>query len=200
MLKQLNPTNKKGYENYRWFFTSEDVLVVGGKSDDQNEAALKKFLKPNYLVLHTSKPGSPFMIIQSDNPSEKDIKEAAVFTACFSQQWKNGKTADKISIDIFRGNQIYKTRSMKLGTFGIKEKKEIIKVKPELVLIIQKGKLRAVPKTKRKEQILIELKPGKLSKEQTTEKIFDKIRNQFNFPITKQEISSAIPSDRLEVK
>jgi hypothetical protein len=197
----LKPMNRDGrdYENYRWFFTSEGSLVIGGKSDEQNEKVIANFLKPDYTIMHTSAPGSPFMIIQKDNPSKKELEETAVFTACFSQQWKVGKR--KIEIDVFRGEQIYKTKSMKTGTFGVRGDKKIIKVVPELVLVFQKGKLRAVPKSLgKKEEILAEIKPGKMGKEEASEKIAKKIRDKYHFPITKEEVMQAIPSDKVSLK
>jgi hypothetical protein len=187
----------KDYENYRWFFTSNDVLVIGGKSDEQNEIVLKKFLRPEYTIMHTSAPGSSFMIIQSEKPTKKDLDETAVFTACFSKQWKN--SSSDIEIDIFKGSQIYKTKSMNLGTFGVKGDKKTVKVKPELVFIIQKGKFRAVPNTI-KEKVLAEIKRGNLSKQEAAEKIAKKIRDKFNLPVSREEIMRAIPSDRLGVK
>jgi len=201
LLKSLNPA--KDYRYYRWFFTSNNVLAVGGKSDNQNELALKNFLKPQYTILHTSKPGSPFMIIQSDKPTKKDIEETAIFTACFSKQWKESKPDSKISIDIFKGEHIYKSKTMKKGTFGIQGEKQTTKVKPELTLIIQKGKIRAVPKIDKKNkliQALAEITPGKLSKEQATDKLAKIIKDKFHLPVSKDEIMQAIPSDKLNVK
>jgi hypothetical protein len=195
MLKQVNID--KGYENFKWFFTSSNILVIGGKSDEQNEFVLKTFLKPNYTVMHTSAPGSPFMIIQSDKPSKKDLEETAIFTGCFSQQWKKGN--QKIDIDVFRGDQIYKIKDMKIGTFGVRGEKKTMKIKPELILIIQKGKLRAVPDSNG-DSVLAKIKPGKLSKEEAADKIAKKIRDIFDFPVSKEEIMSAIPSDKLDVK
>jgi len=194
-MKKQNPA--KDYRNYRWFFTSNKVLVVGGKSDKQNEFVIKNFLKLDYTLMHTSLPGSPFMIIQSSKPTKKDLEETAIVTASFSHQWKLGKK--KIEIDVFKGTEIYKTKSMKMGTFGVKAKKKTMKVKPELVLIIQKGKLRAVPVTT-KEQVLVTIKQGKLSKEEASEKIAKKIKDKFHFPISKQEIMQTIPSDKLSVR
>jgi len=185
------------YRKYRWFFTSSGKLVVGGKSDKQNELAIRYFLKPNYIVMHTSLPGSPFMIIQDENPTKKDLDETAIFTAGFSKQWKNNKKS--IEVDIFKGSQIYKTKSMKVGTFGVRGEKKTKKVTPKLVLVVQKGKLRAVPITT-KEKKLVEITPGKLSKEQAAEKISKKIKNEFNLPVSKEEIMSAIPSDKLSIK
>ncbi|VVB77674.1 Uncharacterised protein [uncultured archaeon] len=195
-MQKLSNLDRK-YEEFRWFFTSNNVLVVGGKNDEQNEVVLKEFLKPNYIIMHTTAPGSPFMIIQSDNPTKKDLEEAAIFCACFSQQWKLGKKI--IEIDVFKGEQVYKIKGMKTGTFGVKGDKKSVKVKPELVLVIQNGKLRAVPKTTI-EQKLADIKQGLLSKEQAAEKISKIIRDKYQFPISKDEIMGAIPSDKLAVK
>lgn len=195
-MQKLSNLDRK-YESFRWFFTSNNVLVVGGKSDEQNETALENFLKPNYIVMHTTAPGSPFMIIQSDNPNKTDLEETAIFCACFSQQWKLGKRL--IEIDVFKGEQIYKIKAMKTGTFGVKGTKKTLKVRPELVLVIQDGKLKAVPKTTKQEKIA-EIKQGSLSKTQAAEKISKIIKDKYHFPISKDEIMSAIPSDKLSVK
>lgn len=195
-MQKLSNLDKK-YENFRWFFTSNNVLVVGGKNDEQNEIVLKDFLKPNYILMHTTAPGSPFMVIQSDRPSKLDLEETAIFCACFSQQWKLGKRL--VEIDVFKGEQMYKTPSMKTGTFGVSGTKKTVKVKPELVLVIQNGKLRGVPKTT-KEEVLAEIKQGSLSKEQASEKISKIIRDKYHFPISKDEIMGAIPSDKIGVK
>jgi len=195
MLKKLIPA--KNYENYRWFFTSNNILVVGGKSEEQNELAIKHFLKPGYTVMHTSAPGSPFMIIQSEKPTKKDLDETAIFTGCFSKQWKKGNK--KIEIDVFEGNQIYKLKTMKTGTFGVKGEKKTVKIKPELILVIQKGKFRAVPNPNG-ESKLATIKPGKLSKIEAAEKLSKIIRDKFHLPVHKEEIMQAIPSDKLSVK
>ncbi|MBS3079572.1 DUF814 domain-containing protein [Candidatus Pacearchaeota archaeon] len=192
-----NKKTHKNYENFRWFFTSNGNLVVGGKSDEQNEIVLKNFLKPNYIVLHTSKPGSPFMIIQANNPDKKNIDEAAIFCGCFSQQWKLNKGL--IDIDIFMGEQIYKSKLMKKGTFGVKGDVKKIKIKPELVLVMQKGKIRGVPKTTR-EEILVEIKQGNMNKEEAADKIAKKIKSNYALAISRDEIMQAIPSDNIDVK
>ena len=187
------------YMSYRWFYTTSNKLVVGGKNKEQNELVIKNFLKPDYVVAHTSAPGSPFMIIQSSNPSKQDINEAAVFCACFSKEWKRVSKNNKIAVDIFKGSQIYKTKTMKIGTFGVKGNKKTLNVKPELALLIQKGKLSVVPKISKIENTFIEIKPGKLSKEQTVEEIYRVIKDK-SIKISKEEIMQVIPSDCLNVK
>jgi hypothetical protein len=189
----------RDYMSYRWFFTSDGKLVVGGKNEDQNELALKFFRKPNYIVMHTSKPGSPFMIIQSDEPSKNDLDECAVFCACFSKEWKNVNKGEKIDIDIFKGVDIFKQRDMKTGTFGVSKKKKV-KVKPELMIITQKGKIKAVPKVKRKEESLAVITPGKMNKEEAAIKIAKNIKDKFFMPVSKEEVMQAIPSGNMSVR
>jgi len=189
--------NLKEYLQFRWFFTSNGNLVVGGKSDEQNEKVLIEFSKPGYVVCHTSEPGSPFMIIAGEKINKKDIEETAIFCACFSKQWKLKKI--KIDIDIFRREQVYKLKKMKTGTFGVNGRVEKMSVKPELVLVIQKGKIRAVPKTTR-EEVICKIIPGNLKKEEACLEILKIIKNKYHLPISKDEIMAAIPSDGLEVK
>ena len=198
MFKQDTP-QFESFKEFRWFFTSQGTLVIGGKSDDQNEKVLKKFLLNNFIVLHTSEPGSGFVIIQNDNPSKQDIKESAIFCACFSQNWKKLKNKNnRINVDIFKREQMYKTSFMKKGTFGVKGKKEIISVNPKLYLIMQKGVLRSVSVASKNETIAI-IQPGTLSKKEAVESIRILIKNKFNYPISNEEIEQAIPSDKLSV-
>jgi len=198
MFKKLRQIREaKEYMSYRWFFTSEGKLVVGGKSDEQNENVLRYFKRPGYTIMHTTKPGSPFMIIQSDDPSKNDLDECAVFCACFSKEWKTGKKS--IDIDVFKGGDVFKNKGMKTGTFGVKNKKKV-KAKPELMVIIQKGKIRAVPKVKGKEESLAVIKQGKMDKEAAAEKIAKKIKEKYLLPVSKEEVMRAIPSGNMDVR
>ena len=121
-----------------------------------------------------------------------------MFCGAFSKQWKLGKK--QIDVDIFKGNQVFKTKLMKTGTFGVRGRKQKVKVKLELVLVIQKGKLRSVPKVDRDEEILANIKPGNLSKEKAAEKIAEKIKSKPNISVSKEEIMQVIPSSEMSVR
>lgn len=176
------------YQKYRWFFTSSGILVIGGKSDEQNEEIVR-IAKASDVILHTKAPGSPFCVIQeSVEEREKDMEEAATFCACFSQAWKKGKSP--IEVQSFTKNQVYKEKKMKTGTFGIKGEIKKIKVKLNLWLDFQEGKLRSVPF----ETDIASITPGKMKKEETAKKISQKLE----IPI--EEVMSALPSDGLEIK
>ncbi len=179
------------YKKFRWFFTSNNLLVFGGKSAEQNEETIPLAEKTD-LILHTKLPGSPFCIIKSDENriSEQDIKEAAVFCASFSQQWKKGKK--NVEIHVFSPEQIFKDKKAKTGTFTVVGKTKSIFIQMELFLTVQENKLRAVPKTVAKEK-LFPIIPGDVPKEKFAKMLKEKLKEK-NLNFSEDEILSAIPS------
>ena len=183
---------QKNYNKFRWFFTSSEKLVIGGKSAEQNEELVKSIIskKENFVSMHTHSPGSPFsFIISKIKPTKKDIEEAAIFTASFSQAWKSGKK--EAIVDIFSSKDISKNNLMKTGTFGIKKKNSSIKVKMKLWLEKQNNITRAIPEEVKNS---IELTPGKIPKEKAVKKLSEFLK------ISKQEIESALPSGGFSFK
>src|SRR3989338_1115524 len=78
---------KEWYEKFRWFFSSDGFLIIGGRDATSNEIVIKKHTDKNDLVLHTDMAGSPFFVIKSNNKEipESTIKEAADATCTFSR-------------------------------------------------------------------------------------------------------------------
>lgn len=177
---------KQNYEKYRWFFTSSGKLVIGGKSSSQNEKLVKKIVKleEELLMMHTEKPGSPFSVILSpiDDLNEKDLEETAIFTACFSQQWKKG--GENAKVNVFTSNQIEKRGDMKEGTFGVRGKKKGQKVKLKLYFGEQEDKLRAIPF--KNDDIFIT--PGSIEKKKAAEMIANRL------DLDEQEVIRALPA------
>lgn len=174
--------------------TSSGKIVIGGKSAEQNEEIIRR-VSADSVIMHTASPGSPFCIIR--NPNLQDIREVAVFCACFSQQWK--KDRKKTEVHIFKGEQVIKNRGMKIGTFGILGSVNKRKVELKLVLDIQRTKLRAVPPQSAKKK-LATLTPGKSDKSEAADKIKKILKEKYCYPVTKEEIMSAIPSGCMSVK
>ena len=119
--------------NFREFKTTSGKIVLGGKSAKNNEDLVGQ-ISPKEIVLHTAMPGSPFCNIKGD-ASKKDIKEAAIFCAKYSQDWRNYKK--DVLIHIFKGANIYKKKKMELGTYGVKKFK-VIKIKKSDILKFEK--------------------------------------------------------------
>lgn len=114
---------------FREFKTSSGKKVLGGKSAENNEKLIGQ-AKPGEIVLHTKAPGSPFCNIKGKATPE-DIKEAAVFCARYSQDWRDNKK--DVKIHYFKGREISKKKKMKVGTFSVKKFKEIKVKKGDII-------------------------------------------------------------------
>ena len=108
--------------------TSSGNLVLAGKSAETNEELIKQ-VDDSEIVLHTKSPGSPFVNIKGKSNAQ-DKKEAAVFCARYSQDWRDNKS--DVVVHYFKGKDLYKRKTMKLGTFGVKNAKEIKIKKAEI--------------------------------------------------------------------
>jgi predicted ribosome quality control (RQC) complex YloA/Tae2 family protein len=94
--------SEQWFERFRWFYTSDDFLVIGGRDADQNEELVKKYLEPGDLFFHAQAHGGPVTVIKATGPSEsgKDVDipqqskdEAAQFAVSYSSVWKDGRFA-----------------------------------------------------------------------------------------------------------
>ena len=114
---------------FREFTTSSGKKVLAGKSAENNEELIEQ-ISNNEDVFHTAKPGSPFVNIKSARINAKDRKDAAIFCAAKSQDWRDNKS--DIIVHWFKGKELYKEKKMKLGTFGVKKHKKILVKKNEI--------------------------------------------------------------------
>jgi len=117
---------------FREFTTTSGKQVLAGKDAESNEKLVEQIGKEE-MVLHTARPGSPFVNIKlkkNEKTSKKDIKEAAIFCARYSHDWRDNKK--QVIVHYFLGKEIFKIKTMSLGTFGVKKFKEI-KVKKEYI-------------------------------------------------------------------
>jgi predicted ribosome quality control (RQC) complex YloA/Tae2 family protein len=86
---------KRWYEKYRWFISSEDYLVIGGRDARTNETIAKKHMGPNDVFLHAAVHGAPYTVIKVPDkpPGKQTLWEAAQFAITFSRAWQDGLTA-----------------------------------------------------------------------------------------------------------
>lgn len=110
--------------DFRKYILSSGREVLGGKNAGNNDELVSE-AGPKDVLLHTSAPGSPFVNVGKD-PSKKDIKEAAVFCARYSQDWRDRK--QDIVVNKFLRSDMNKPAKMKSGSWEV-YKQEKIKVK-----------------------------------------------------------------------
>ena len=128
---------KKWYEKFRWFFTSNDFLLIAGKDASTNEILIRKYLEKSDLVFHADIRGSPFGILKNGiNANEIDIVEAAQFVASYSRAWKQKINA--IEVYYVYPNQVSKKAPageyLPKGSFMIYGEKNFLHVELEVAI------------------------------------------------------------------
>jgi predicted ribosome quality control (RQC) complex YloA/Tae2 family protein len=81
---------KNWFERYRWFYTTDGLLAIGGRDSSSNSAIIRKHLGKDDKVFHAEIFGSPFFILK-DVPGEipfDSLNEVAHATVCFSRAWR----------------------------------------------------------------------------------------------------------------
>lgn len=174
------------------------MLVLGGKSALQNDELLIKIkdLPGEYIITHTSEPGSPFCVLLKDKSklTSQDVEECAIFTGCFSRAWRSGKS--KAQVDIFTSSQIHKNPEMKSGTWGVYGKVQALIVKLELAIAKQKGTIRAVPlKYLKDNKNVVKIFPGNIDKND----MLAKLEIELNESLSREEVLSALPTGKFKV-
>lgn len=111
---------------FRERITGSGNTIIAGKDSKSNEKLILQ-IEPEEEVFHTQEKGSPFVNLKG-KPEKGDIKEAAIFCAFYSQDWKNNK--EEVIVHRFKGKNIFKEKGMNQGTFGVKNFKRI-KVKKD---------------------------------------------------------------------
>ena len=90
--------SREWYERYRWFITTDGLLVIGGRDASSNSALIRKHLTEHDIVFHAEVHGSPFFIIKNaaafaatqESTINSSLNEVAQATISFSRAWKDG--------------------------------------------------------------------------------------------------------------
>ncbi|MCG8697350.1 MAG: NFACT RNA binding domain-containing protein [Bacteroidales bacterium] len=120
--------------NFREFVTSSGLRVLGGKNSENNDELVWS-AAPTDILLHTCAPGSPFVNVGS-GACKKDIREAAVFCAKFSQDWRDSKR--DVVVNVFFRKDMTKDRRAKEGSWFV-SKQDRLRVKAVDILKFEKG-------------------------------------------------------------
>ncbi|MFL6510296.1 MAG: ribosome rescue protein RqcH [Nitrososphaera sp.] len=90
--------SREWYERYRWFITTDGLLVIGGRDASSNSALIRKHLTEDDIVFHAEIHGSPFFIIKNaaafvatkEGTIDSSLHQVAQATISFSRAWKDG--------------------------------------------------------------------------------------------------------------
>lgn len=85
--------SKEWYERYHWCYTSDSLLLVGGKDASSNSAIIRKHMTESDIVFHAEIHGSPFFVLKDAGDKLNlidSINQSAQATVSFSRAWKEG--------------------------------------------------------------------------------------------------------------
>ena len=199
--------NLKWYEKLRWFISSDNILVVGGRDANSNESIVKKYLEPNDIYLHADIHGATSTAIKLNGSKLNDniLKESGEFAASFSSAWSMGFTSQ----DVFwvHPDQVSKTPEagefLAKGSFVIRGHRNYIRgarVKLAIGIVDYEGKrIMAGPieALEAHSENYVVLKPGFTKKEAIAKKIINKI-NEDDL-LTLDDIIRVLPSGKCDI-
>ncbi|MBN2110971.1 MAG: NFACT family protein [Methanosarcinaceae archaeon] len=207
---------KHWYDRFRWFFTSDGFLVVGGRDAETNEELVKKYMEKNDIVFHTQAPGAPMTIIKTlgREVTGQALQEAAEFVVSYSSIWKSGQ----FSGDCYwvRPEQVSKTPEsgeyLKKGSFVIRGERNYFRdVQAGAAVALELGAETRViggPLSAVREhgEHVVEIVPGKFNQNDIAKKIYkiyvDKLK-EVNFVkqiASPDRIAMMIPPGESDIK
>ncbi|MHC1624769.1 MAG: ribosome rescue protein RqcH, partial [Methermicoccaceae archaeon] len=182
------PRKKAWYERFRWFISSDDILVVGGRGADTNEELYSKYMEKRDLVLHAQAHGAPLTIIKTEGKEvpETTITEAAIFAVSYSNVWKAGQYEGECYLVL--PHQVTKTPEsgeyIAKGSFVIRGERRYLSVPVGLCVGVEENPLRLIggptSAIKSHASIWFRLLPGELAHNDLSRKIYRQLIGVFD--------------------
>jgi predicted ribosome quality control (RQC) complex YloA/Tae2 family protein len=179
--REFVPQKKLWYHRFRWFVTSDGVVVLGGRDASQNEELVKKYMTGNDLFVHADVHGASVVIVRGKTGK---MDEVAQFAASYSGAWKSGH----FSADVYSAlpSQVSKTPEpgeyVSRGSFIIRGertwyRKVPLAVSIGLVLDPHAAVIGGPPSVIReKTRIYVELRPGQYEPNDVAKKVLRLLR------------------------
>jgi len=133
--RERNRLRRFWFENFRWCFSSEGVLMVAGRDARSNEKLVKKYLRDSDIYAHADISGAASVVIRiekEDSPTEVTFREGCHLSALHSKAWNAGigsvgafwVTSDQVSRTPSSGEFVAR------GSFVIRGKKNMVSKLP----------------------------------------------------------------------
>ena len=213
---KLRPKKKKTrwFERYRWFFSTDGFLVLGGRDAETNEELVKKYLEPRDLFLHADVHGAPAVIVKSQGKEipEPTLREAAQFAVSYSSIWKQG-------LDSGRCYWVYPSQVSKTpesgeyvpkGAFIVRGERHYMESQARLAVGLHEDKIVGGPVSAitRVAQPAVVLEPGKYNQSDVAKMISRELlararedeRKGLRTVVTVNQIAKFLPSGYSEIR
>jgi predicted ribosome quality control (RQC) complex YloA/Tae2 family protein len=117
------------------FISSDNVNILVGKNNRQNDLLTFKTAKPREIWLHTKDIAGSHVIIKSENPSEQTLEEAAQLAAWFSK----AQDSSRVPVDYTEVRYVKKPHGAKPGMVIFTHNKTLYVTPSEEVINKLKG-------------------------------------------------------------
>lgn len=194
---------KMWYERYRWFYSSDGMLVIAGRNVETNQEIVEKHMSSEDLYFHADLKGAPHTVVKSEGEKipEKTIEEAARFAIMHSRAWRRGLASgdvywvepQQVSKEAPAGEYLPK------GSYMIRGERNYLTVPLEAGLgfmkradlkILMCGPPSAVDAHS---DILIKIKPGPIKKSDLAHKIRTELQERTGGEVDVDELMRILP-------
>src|SRR2546427_6889322 len=88
---RIKATKAMWFEAYRWTFSADGLLILGGRDARTNDQLVKKHLKEGDRYAHADIHGAPSTVIKDGaRAPETTLREACEFALAYSKAWSAG--------------------------------------------------------------------------------------------------------------
>lgn len=139
---------KEWFEKFHSAHTASGMLMIGGRSAQQNDQLVSKHMEDDDLFFHADIQGGAVFVLKCGiNATEEDLKEAAQMAACYSNAWKNANAG--VDVYCVKKSQLTKNVSggfVPSGAFAILGERRWFRGTPlSLRIGTKEGSVRIVP-------------------------------------------------------
>lgn len=199
---------RKWFEKFHWFDSSDGFLVLAGRDAKSNESLIKKHFEKGDRFFHADIVGAAHTVVKGNGKvlPESTLSEAAQFAAVFCKAWQ-----EKIgAVDVYSAEfgQVTKQapsgESIGTGAFMVYGKREWYK-KTRLefaVGIDEKGQIISGPPSsvKKHARFFVEVFPGSDTKTVVAKKIREFLEKKSGYAVSLDELNQALPGGELKAK
>ncbi|MGV8109408.1 ribosome rescue protein RqcH [Methanospirillum sp.] len=182
---QYQRPKKRWFDRFRWFYTSDQVLVIGGRDAGQNEELIRKYLEGGDTFVHADVHGASVVVVKGKTDA---MEEVAQFAAVYSGAWRAGFA----SADVYaaRPDQVSKTAEsgeyLSRGSFVVRGERQWYRDVPlEVVIGLQKTPLTRIiggpaSSITRICDLYVALRPGTFEPNDIAKKVVRSLRDRLS--------------------
>jgi predicted ribosome quality control (RQC) complex YloA/Tae2 family protein len=199
----------KWFERFRWFISSDGLLVIAGRDASTNREVVEKHMEGEDRYLHADIVGAPHVVVKTGGREvpEATLREAAEFAAMHSRAWREGLG----SLDVYwvMPSQVSRRAPsgeyLPRGAYIIEGKRNFLKVAIEAAVgvtqvegdqLVMCGPASAV---ERHSKVAIRIVPGRIKKSDLSRELQAKLRAA-GFDVQVDELMRVLPPGKGEIK